>query len=226
MANKTYKALLLDFDYTLVDSSKGIVMCSQYAFDQMGFKVSDETIHQSIGHTLPGTYRAITGDDDLQGALMYEKHFLSQQDEFMTANTILLDEAKAFIEQAKTLGLDLAIVSTKRKKPINELLRRERLDHHFEFIIDSEIVSQHKPHPEGTHIALDRLSIDPHHALFIGDSIFDAGAAQNAEVDFAAVLTGKTTKEDFSDFLCHYMVDHLGELSELLDRRLLEQAAQ
>ncbi|MDF1655726.1 MAG: HAD family hydrolase [Coxiellaceae bacterium] len=221
-----YKALLLDFDYTLVDSSRGIVLCAQYAFEQLGFKMPVDKIKQAIGHSLPNTYQLLTEDPDWNNALAYEDHFMSQQDELMTDNTVLFPEVPEFIEQAKQAGLRLAIVSTKTEKPIQELLQRERLSHHFEFVIDCEIVSQYKPHPEGTHIALDRLTIDPHQALFIGDSIFDAGAAQNAEVDFAAVLTGRTTKEAFKDFQCHYMVDHLGELVTLLDGSLLTETAQ
>ncbi len=207
-----YKALLLDFDYTLVDSSQGIVLCSQYAFERLGFKISAEKIKQSIGHTLPNTYQLLTNDPDWNNALAYKDHFMSQQEELMTVNTTLLAEVPEFLEQAKLLGLALVIVSTKIKKPIEELLLRERLDHHFEFIIDSDTVSQHKPDPEGTHIALNRLAVDPHQALFVGDSVFDAGAAKNAGVDFAATLTGQTTREAFKDFPCHYMVDHLGEL--------------
>ncbi|MDF1796073.1 MAG: HAD family hydrolase [Coxiellaceae bacterium] len=221
-----YKALLLDFDYTLVDSSQGIVLCAQYAFERLGFKVSVEKIKQAIGHTLPNTYQLLTDDPDWSNALAYQDYFMSQQDELMTDNTVLFPEVPQFIEQAKLADLRLVIVSTKIKKSIEELLHRERMHHHFELIVDSKVVSQHKPHPEGTHMALDHLAIDPHQALFVGDSVFDAGAAQNAGVDFAAVLTGRTGREAFKDFRCHYMVDHLGELVPSLDRRLLTEATQ
>ena len=33
-----YKAYLFDFDYTLANSEKGIVMCFQHVFERNGFK--------------------------------------------------------------------------------------------------------------------------------------------------------------------------------------------
>jgi phosphoglycolate phosphatase-like HAD superfamily hydrolase len=41
------------------------------------------------------------------------------------------------------------------------------------------------------------LNLEPKDALYIGDSLVDEGAAKAAGVDFAAMLRGGTTREQF-----------------------------
>lgn len=52
MIQKTYKAYLFDFDYTLADSSRGIVMCFRNVLAMHGHDgISDEAIKRTIGKT-------------------------------------------------------------------------------------------------------------------------------------------------------------------------------
>ena len=48
-----YSAYLFDFDYTLADSSKGIVKCYHIVLERHGFNNNtDEEIKRTIGKTL------------------------------------------------------------------------------------------------------------------------------------------------------------------------------
>ena len=44
------------------------------------------------------------------------------------------------------------------------------------------------------------MNVDKKDVIYIGDNIVDAQAAQNAQVDFAGVLTGNNIKADFAKF--------------------------
>lgn len=47
---KSYQAYLFDFDYTLADSSRGIVMCYRNVLERHGFhQVDDLSIKRTIG---------------------------------------------------------------------------------------------------------------------------------------------------------------------------------
>ena len=49
---KSYQAYLFDFDYTLANSSKGIVMCYRNVLERHGFhQVDDLSIKRTIGKT-------------------------------------------------------------------------------------------------------------------------------------------------------------------------------
>lgn len=54
---KTYQTYLFDFDYTLADSSRGIVICFRNVLERHGFHhIDDHTIKRTIGKTLPESF--------------------------------------------------------------------------------------------------------------------------------------------------------------------------
>jgi len=71
-----------------------------------------------------------------------------------------------------------------------------------------------KPDPEGTDLAIARLGASKAETLYIGDSLIDAFTARNAQVDFAAVTTGCTAREEFIASGAPY-VAIMKDLSEL-----------
>lgn len=58
-----YQAVIFDFDYTLGDSTEGIITSANYALEKMGCKSAErEAIRRTIGLSLQETYIALTGD--------------------------------------------------------------------------------------------------------------------------------------------------------------------
>ena len=52
-----YRTYLFDFDYTLADSSKGIVLCFQNVLHNNGYTdVDNHTIKRTIGKTLEDSF--------------------------------------------------------------------------------------------------------------------------------------------------------------------------
>jgi phosphoglycolate phosphatase len=212
------RSILLDFDYTLVDSSQGIVHCVSYAFMQMGLSVpTSSTIKATIGHPLPDMYEIITGDNASQQRQAFTAHFFEEQVRSMTGLTQLYTDTPAFLEKAKAGGFSMSIVSTKTSRPIHELLASEGLSDYFTSVIGYEHVEQHKPDPEGVHIALDVLRSKAGEAILIGDSIFDAGAAKNAGTHFIGVTTGVTKASDFDDYPKLAIVPSLSEAMDVIE---------
>lgn len=212
---KQYDAILFDFDFTLVDSSQGIVLCAQHAFDQMGFKIKERDITHAIGMPLPEKYQHLTGDDDKAEGQRFMQLFMQKQPELMTDNTTLFTGVPEVLQLLSTKGHAIGIVSTKTTRPIYELLHREELAHHFHCVIGGEHVKRHKPDPEGIKLALGELNLPSERVLFVGDSIYDAGAAQQAGVDFVATLSGLTPKSTFAAFPSVAIVESLNELLAL-----------
>jgi phosphoglycolate phosphatase len=60
-----YTTYLFDFDYTLADSSKGIVECFHIVLDRNNWPdVSDDAIKRTIGMTLEDSFAQLTGVND------------------------------------------------------------------------------------------------------------------------------------------------------------------
>ena len=115
----------------------------------------------------------------------------------MTSSTVLYPGVTEMVQQLHLQEKYLGVVSTKYRARLEEILDKFSLREYFTIVIGGEDVENHKPHPEGLHQALNRLNLQPHEALYVGDTTLDAEAARAAGIPFAAVLTGTTTSETF-----------------------------
>lgn len=59
----SWKCILLDFDYTLVDSSDGICECFQYSFEALNLqRQPKERIKKTIGLSLTDSFLFLQGE--------------------------------------------------------------------------------------------------------------------------------------------------------------------
>lgn len=210
-------AVVFDFDYTLADSSAGILRCIQYALQQMGLPPATENrMRESIGLTLAKTLTFLTGNEEADAGSEFTRLFVEHADRIMTDHTVLYDTAPRVITALRTAGLPLGIVSTKYRYRIESILQREALLQHFDIIVGGEDVADHKPHPVSLQQALQHLRCPPERALYIGDHPVDAEAAERAGVPFVAVLTGTSQRHHFATRPSKGILDDLSALLPLI----------
>ena len=206
---KLYKVYLFDFDYTLADSSRGIVMCFRNVLERHQHTgITDDEIKRTIGKTLQESFSILTGITDADTLEAYKKEYVKEADVHMTVNTFLFPETEEVLTRLKTRGAKIGIISTKYRYRIMELLSKNFLD----IIVGGEDVKEPKPSPEGVLLAIKEFGCNKEEVLYIGDSIVDAETAQSAQVDFAGVLHGATTREELS---AYPHVEIMKSLSEL-----------
>lgn len=211
---KRYHTYLFDFDYTLADSSKGIVICFRNVLERHRHKgISDEQIKRTIGKTLVDSFSILTGIGDEAILEEYRKEYVKEADRFMTANTRLFPETVSVLQALKEKGANIGIISTKYRYRIMELAKDNIPEGIIDLIVGGEDVKTAKPSPEGVFLALENLGTDKDTTLYIGDSIVDAETAQAAGMDFAGVLHGATTAEELEAYP-HVAI--MKDLTELL----------
>lgn len=186
-----YRAVAFDFDYTLGDSTDGIMMCVSHALESMGLPVPDiDTVRRSIGHPLDVVYRMYTGDDDPGNAELFSKHFIDKADRTMTETAVLYPDAIPLLEALKREGIPTAVVTSKFRRRVDAILELRGATHLVDAVVGSDDVTHPKPDPEGLFLAARLMGVRPEEMLYVGDTLVDADAAASAGVDFAAVLTG------------------------------------
>ena len=211
---KTYQTYLFDFDYTLADSSKGIVMCYRNVLERhVHTGISDEQIKRTIGKTLVDSFAILSGITDTDTLEIYRKEYVKEADKYMTANTRLFPETAEVLTRLKAQGAKIGIISTKYRYRIMELLGHALPQGTIDLIVGGEDVQTPKPSPEGVFIALEKLHTEKASTLYIGDSIVDAETAQAAGTDFAGVLHGTTTREELA---AYPHTDIMNDLTALL----------
>ena len=212
-----FPVVIFDFDYTLADSSRGVLECINHAFKGMGLpKVAAEDAQRTIGLSLPNILVTLAGREYEGRAGKFSRLFVERADEVMTDQTSVFEEVPKVIRRLKDEGVNLGIVSTKFRRRIEEILGREDLLEPFDVIVGGEDVSRHKPDPEGLLAAIERLGGSPSGSLYVGDSVTDAETARRAGVPFAAVLNGVTPREAFKDYPAYRILDDLDELIDQL----------
>lgn len=198
---KKYTTFLFDFDYTLADSSRGIIHCYQAVLHNHGFhNVDDQRIKRTIGKTLEESFTLLTGITSADTLAALRKEYVGHADKHMTAMTRLFPETLGVLTALKREGARIGIISTKYRYRILELLEQVLSEPLIDIIVGGEDVLTHKPSPEGLLMAIDRLGVQPHEVLYIGDSTADAAAAQAGKVDFMGVLHGETTFDELDAY--------------------------
>lgn len=212
-----FKSVVFDFDYTLADSSQGVIECMNYALEKMGLpQCSADVIRKLIGIAMPETYEELAGD--LHGGRFeeFQRLFVERADQVMLESVRLFDSARPAVEALLAEGVSLGIVSTKFRYRIEAVLMRDRLENAFEIIVGAEDVAAHKPDPSGLSEAIGRLGRSPAEVLYVGDSIVDAETARRAGVPFVAVLSGVTPRVAFAAYEPHAVINDLTLLPRLV----------
>lgn len=207
------KAVIFDFDYTLGDSTDGIVQCVNYALGRLGLEIkSVAEIRKTIGLSLKDTYRALTLRQSEEEAMRFSDYFKEKADFVMVENTVLFQGVKEFLQALRQDGYQIGIVTTKFRFRIVQILEKFDAVDLVDLIVGGDDVKCEKPSPEGLLWAIDRFGLAKAEVLYIGDSLVDAKTAKNAQVNFAGVLTGTTTAEDFRNYPSVFIGDTVTDL--------------
>jgi len=149
----------------------------------------------------------------------FHQLFVRRAEEVMSKLTVLYDTVPPMVEALREGGLKLAIVSTKYRRRISEVLRREALLHGFEVVIGGEDVEQHKPHPQGLFEAIEKLECSPESVVYVGDSVVDAELAKRAGVPLIVVLSGVTPRTQFDIYEPLAVLENVSHLPKIVLRK-------
>ncbi|GAB5082824.1 HAD family hydrolase [Hominimerdicola sp. 21CYCFAH17_S] len=196
-----YSAYVFDFDLTLADSSKGILICFKHTLKEFGYKIPDDNkIYRTIGLTLTDAFDILTGIENNPQREDMRREYVKIADKEMVKNTFFYNDAIAVLQVLQLAGLKVGIVSTKYRYRIEDTFKIQAGSFPVDIIVGGEDVKQAKPDPSGLNLIIKRFNEPKENVLYIGDSYIDAQTAMNAGVDFAGVTTGSTSRDDFMKY--------------------------
>ncbi len=197
----TYSACIFDFDLTLADSSVGILICFKHTLKKFGYAVPDDkTIYDTIGMPLIDAFDVLTGiPNNPQKRDMRDEYILKANDE-MVKNTFFYDGVIEGLKALRERGVKVGVCSSKMRFRIVESFEKKAGCMPVDVLIGLDDADTPKPDPSGLLKCISQLGVDKRDVLYVGDNHIDAETAMNAGVDFAAVLTGSTTREEFETF--------------------------
>ena len=215
-----YKAVIFDFDYTLGDSTNGIVLSINHALEKLGFRVQDtKTIQRTIGLSLKDTLFELTGIQDEETAQKFTQYFKEKADEVMVDNTRLYEGVLAMLKKLRDNKILLGIVTTKYHYRIEQIVEKNNAMSVIDVIIGGDDVKNEKPDPEGPPDGNSEIECHQKSGSLCGRQYRRCKTAQSAGVDFVAVLTGTTEREEFMNYEYVSIEESVRELTSYLHKR-------
>ena len=207
------RAILFDFDFTLADSSDGIVACMNHALGRLGLPPAPaDAVRRTIGLDLGTALGILAGDEWRAREEEFLEHFVRKADEVMVASTTFLPSAARVLRTLHDAGYRVGIVTTTYRHRVEDALERDGLRAFVDVIVGADDVPRPKPAPDGLLRAADLLGIPITNCIFVGDSVVDAMAAKALGVAFVAVLSGTTEEDAFVGYPVRVVLGGVGEV--------------
>lgn len=207
------KAVLFDFDGTLINTNELIFDSYKYAFKTvLNREIGMAEMLSMYGRPLKA---ALMKYGEVADELIRVYREFNETRHDMLAKPF--DGACEGVSALRRGGFKLGIVTSKRRELLMRGLRIMGLENSFDVLITPEDTEKSKPDPEPISIACEKLGIEPHEAIYIGDSEFDLAAGNAAGTMICAVNYSVTPKTRLADFSPDFYIDSIDELCGVLE---------
>ncbi|AHV97278.1 HAD family hydrolase [Paenibacillus sabinae] len=166
------KALVFDFDGTIIDTESAWYAAFREAYEQHGVELSVKQYSQCIGTSLCNfnPYEYLMTDLSLPiDREEFRKAVQQRHSELMEAEEMRLG-IKHYLDSAKAAGLKIGLATSSSTAWVEKYLKQLGLREYFDCIRTADHVKNVKPDPELYLQALDCLGVKPDEAIAIEDS--------------------------------------------------------
>jgi len=183
------KAIFLDFDGTIIDSSIDLANSINFMLKSLGLKTFEiDLIRSWIGGGATKLVQKALNEAGSEFSDEALQIFLSHYEKNLTNNTYLYDDVKETLLELKKDYI-LTLITNKPYKFVNPILKHFDLDI-FEIVLGGDSLEYKKPHPYPLIYCMDKLNLKPDEVVMVGDSFNDIEAAKNAGVKSILVTYG------------------------------------
>lgn len=172
------KAIITDFDGTLVDTFEANYAAYCMAFKSCHLELSREQYQACFGLRFDAFMNALRIDDsDLRNNIKREKaKTYPMCFSCLKPNVALIN----FIRKAKQSGVKTAIASTAQRGNLMNVLNYLKLEDLFDIIIAGDAVKEGKPNPEIYLTSMSLLEVSPSETLVFEDTEIGLMAAEQS----------------------------------------------
>jgi HAD superfamily hydrolase (TIGR01509 family) len=208
-----YQAVIFDWDGTLADTRRVIVLSFQKTLSEAKLNVNDEYIERRIGIGAAETFREILRaakrqvDESLIECLVERKSHLEIE---LTYQVKLFPGARELLKAL--LGKShVGLASMNNYSVIEHMLEAKNIKKYFETILTAESISLSKPNPEIFLKTAEKLKTNPARCVVLEDSIFGVEAAKSGGMGCIGVTTGVYSREELEMEGADLVVDSLAD---------------
>ncbi|MCP1444916.1 phosphoglycolate phosphatase [Pseudomonas sp. GGS8] len=213
------EAVLFDLDGTLVDTLPDITWClNQVLFEHGCPALTAQTVRGHIGGGTTAMIERVATQFGVADALAMHQRYVALYQNNLVQFSRPFSGVLELLEGCRQLEVPLAIVTNKADKMARQVADALLPQNTFGTILGHRAGRALKPQPDVAWEAARRLSADPHHCLFVGDTEIDLQTARAAGMHSAAVTWGygmpSTLQAQAPNFCC----EHPAELLRILQQ--------
>ena len=211
------KAILFDFDGTIVDSLKHIHASWKDAYAKNDIDIDDKEIVDNVFYaTREERGKKYAIDTDKLHADYYAL-LLNVYDKLE-----LQEHIDVLLRELKMRGILAAIITSGKSAMVRKVLTKLNAIQLFDIILGSEDVERPKPYPDIAIKAMDLLKVQSEETLMIGDSMTDIETGKNAHIRTALYIpetnSAYANKELLSKSKPDYEFTHFSEFLKLIEK--------
>jgi phosphoglycolate phosphatase len=187
---KNIRLIIFDLDGTLIDAYRAINRSFNHVMRSLGYPVQPAAvIRKAVGWGDASLLEPFVKPEDLKKALaLYRRHHLKS----LIKDSRLFPQVEKLLRRLKDKGYKLAVASNRPTKFSLVLIRSLGLAKYFDFVLCADKLKKGKPHPEILQRIMQKFSVGPRQALYVGDMVIDAQAGRAAAVKTVIVTTGSS----------------------------------
>ncbi|HXG59660.1 MAG TPA: HAD family hydrolase [Thermoanaerobaculia bacterium] len=176
------RAVLFDWDGTLVDTAEASFRCYVKMFADLGVPFDRATYERTYSPNWYQTFRMIGLPENLwpEADRRWLEYFASEK-------IRPIDGAHEAIDRLARLGIARGIVTSGSRDRVRRELVAHGLAGRFDHVVFGDDTTNRKPHPEALELCLHRMRIRPREAAYVGDSPEDVLMARAAGVLAVAI---------------------------------------
>jgi len=205
------KLWIFDFDGTLVDSAVAIKHCYLKVTEKLLPERINFVENILIGPTLEETAQSILTNKNLHLKDLFIKEFQSQYDGEMVLETPIYRNVSEVLENLKSNGDSLSVLTNKRAIPTHKLIKHYKWDNFFDWVACMDEYPDLKNKSE----LLKKQDIPKKNyskILLVGDTLNDGITAEKNEIDFIKVNYGYGREQDWQSINIFKSIDKFDEL--------------
>ena len=208
------KAIIFDFDGTLVDSEITIYQCFQSITSYLAPERIDYAKNILIGPPLRDTASEILGPHH-QGQLdEFVKKFIEMHDDHAIKNTQPYTGVIKTLKKLSSKGISMAVATNKRYAPTIKLINHFDWQKYFTSIECSDSQSQIRNKDEMIQEILKNTNFTK--AFFVGDTVNDGLSANLNQLPFILARYGYGRDQDWSKVNVKHSILQFSEILQLI----------
>jgi HAD superfamily hydrolase (TIGR01509 family) len=190
-----YKAVVFDFDGTIIDTEKHLYdIINKHLIKHDYEPLSLDFYTGSIGGAANDLHEYL--EDKLgkeQKEAIYIEHHNTSKD------LPIFEEIKKLMQYLKQRHIPMAIATSSYRSSIEPAFQQLALEKYIDVVVGREDVTEVKPNPELYLTAVQALNYNPVNCLALEDSVNGATAAITAGLDVIVNTNKMTENQDFAN---------------------------